>query len=567
MKKKLIALLLILAMVLSLAACGGGDSDEPEGYITNDPETLAAFMNTEGLPIVKEGQTASLRIFVALNANAIDPNDMLWTEYVEEKTGIDIIWEFCSESMASEKLRLMLAGGEDMPDIIMNSVNKKEVVQYMDENLFRPMDDLVDTYMPNLATIYEKRPEYKQNSIAPDGHIYGVPYVEEMYGLGMSPGPIYVYKPWLDALGLDVPTTLEEYRSFLEQVKTNDLNGNGESDEIPFTFQYGGYDSYEGYHWIVSCFGVNDNYAHLSVKDGKVINTATQEGFLEAVEYIYQMYADGLIDADSYSAPMSGDPRARVLAKINAEEPIVASVQMFDPMGEITISTERREDYVPLPRLTGPNGDLSGIHYNQTEMTSATRCIITTNCQYPELAARFIDFCLAPEESVLLNWGTEDYVYVRDENGVLVWDMNEDGTPALKEGYESINEMRWASTPVYGGLVILDEYYDTVVEYPQDAALIIAGQRAAGSEEYLAELEYLPDLWYTEEEMDILTQNEIYVNNIVNSYVATWLQEGGAREQWDQFLAELEAANIDAVLGAYQSAYDRYLSQNGGAQQ
>ena len=186
MKKILIALLLILAMVLPLAACGGGDSDEPEGYITNDPETLAAFMNTEGLPIVKEGQTASLRIFVALNANAIDPNDMLWTEYVEEKTGIDIIWEFCSESMASERLRLMLAGGEDMPDIIMNSVNKKEVVQYMDENLFRPMDDLVDTYMPNLATIYEKRPEYKQNSVAPDGHIYGVPYVEEMYGLSSA---------------------------------------------------------------------------------------------------------------------------------------------------------------------------------------------------------------------------------------------------------------------------------------------------------------------------------------------------------------------------------------------
>ena len=238
----------------------------------------------------------------------------------------------------------------------------------------------------------------------------------------------------------------------------------------------------------------------------------------------------------------------------------MASVQMFDPMGEITISEERRNDYVALPRLTGPNGHKSGIHYNQTSPT--TRCIITTSCQYPELAARFIDFCLDPEQSVYLNWGTLDYVYVKDDNGVLRWDMTASGKPALKEGYESINEMRWASTPVMGGLVILEDYYETVVEFPLDAELILKGQQAAGSKEYLAELEYLPDLWYTVEEMEILAQHETYVNNIVNSYVATWMQKGGAAAQWDQFLQELKAANIDAVLGAYQSAYDRYMTQN-----
>ena len=562
MKKKFAAIILVVSVLLSLVACGptGGEG----GYITNDPETLSQFMNLEGLPIVKDGQKAKLRIFVALNANAEDPDDMRWTKYVEEKTGIDIEWEFCSESIASEKIRLMLAGGEDMPDIIMNSINKKEVVQYMDEGLFRPIDDLIDSYMPNLKAVYDARPQYRTDSIAPDGHIYGVPYVEEMNGLGMSPGPIYIYKPWLDALGMELPDTLAEYRTFLEKVKVTDLNKNGKNDEIPFTFQYGGYDSYEGYHWIVSCFGINDNFAHLSVKDGKVINTATQPGFRDAMEYVHQMYKDGLIDKESFAAPMSGDPRARVLAKINAEKPIVASVQLFDPMGEITISEERRSEYVPLPRLTGPNGDKSGIHYNQTEMTSATRCIITTSCQYPELAARFIDFCFDPAESVLLNWGTEGYVYVKDANGVLRWDMTASGKPALKEGYESINEMRWASTPVYGGLAILNDYYETVVEFPLDAQLILAGQRAAGSEEYLAELEFLPNLWYTQEEMEILAQNEIYVNNLVNSYVTTWMQEGGATAQWEQFLGELKAANIDAVLGAYQSAYDRYLQQQAG---
>lgn len=557
--KRFISFLLIASLLLGLAACGGGggSSEEP---VVNSKEELEKYMNLTGLPIVKEGQSATLKIFVALNANAADPYDMRWTKYAEEKTGVTIEWQFCSESIASEKIRLMLADGESLPDIIMNSVNKREVVQYLDDGFFRPIDDLIDDYMPNLKAVYDKRPEYRESSVAPDGHIYGVPYIEEMYGLGMSPGPIYVYQPWLDALDLEMPTTLDEFRHFLELVRDNDLNGNGEKDEIPFSFQLGGYDSYEGYHWIVSCFGVNDNYAHLSVKNGKVINTAMEEGFRDAMEYIHAMYEDGLIDADSFSAPMSGDPRARVLAKINSKEPTLAAVQMFDPMGEVTISDARRSEYVPLPRLTGPNGDKSGIHYNQDEITSATRCIITTACRQPELAARFIDFCFAPEESVYLNWGTPDYVYVKDADGVLRWDMGPDGKPALKEGYNSINEMRWASTPVYAGLAILNDYYDTVVEYPQDAALIIAGQRAAGSEEYLAELEYLPDLWYTEEEMDILTQNETYCVNIVNSYVANWLQNGGAAAQWEQFLAEIKAANIDAVLGAYQSAYDRYLA-------
>lgn len=559
--KRIGAAMLAAGMLVS-TGCGGTDGENgSDGNITNSQEELESFMNLEGLPIVKEGDQATLKIFVALNANASDPNDMRWTKHVEEATGIDIEWQFYSESVAGEKLKLMLAGSDEMPDIIMNSINKREVVQYMEDGMFRPIDDLIEPYMPNLAAVYEARPEYKEDSIAPDGHIYGVPYIEEMDGLGITPGPIYVYKPWLDKLGLELPTTLEEYRHFLELVRDTDLNENGKADELPFTFQYGGYDSYEGYHWIVSCFGVNDNFAHISVKNGKVINTAMEEGFRDAMEYIHEMYADGLIDKDSFSATMSGDPRARVLAKINSEEPIAASVQLFDPMGEITLSEERRSEYVPLPRLTGPNGDKSGIHYNQTEVSSATRCIITTSCKYPELAARFIDFCFDPRESVFLNWGTEDYVYVEDENGILRWDMDEDGKPALKEGYESINEMRWASTPVSGGLAILDDYFETVVEFPKDAEMIHAGQLAAGCKEYLPELEFLPDLWYTTEEMEILTQNETYVSNIVNSYVATWMQEGGAADQWDQFLEELKAANIDSVLDTYQAAYDRYLEK------
>ena len=123
-----------------------------------------------------------------------------------------------------------------------------------------------------------------------------------------------------------------------------------------------------------------------------------------------------------------------------------------------------------------------------------------------------------------------------------------------------MNEMRWASTPVYGGLAILKDYYDKVVEFPLDAKLILQGQRTAGLDEYLAEREYLPEIWKTAEEIETLSQYETYVNNIVNTYVSKWMVKGGVNEDWDAYQEELKAAQIDTVLGVYQSAYDRYLS-------
>lgn len=559
MKKQIIAAMCCLVFVFGTIGCKSTTKNESKDSVTtNTNADLEKFMNLEGLPIAKAGQNVTLKVFVGTNANALNPKDMRWTKQVEEATGIKIEWVWYSESAAGEKARLMLLGAEELPDIFMNTLNRYEIVQYMNQGIFRPVGDLIEKWMPNLAKVFNLRPQYKSASVAPDGNIYGFPYIEEMYGLGESPGPIYIYKPWLDALKLKMPTTLDEYRHFLELVKTTDLNENGLHDEIPLTFQVGGYDSYEGYHQIISCFGINDMYNHLSVVNSKVVNTTTLNEFKLGIDYVNKMYKDGLIDSESFMPTMSGDPRARVLSKINNKDVIVASAQLFDPMGEVTVSTERRNNYVALPRLTGPNGGKQGIHYNQNEMTSATRCVITAKCKYPELAARWIDYFYNPEQSVYLNWGTEGYVYKKDTAGLLKWDVDQNGEPNLKEGYESMNEMRWASTPVYGGLAILTDYYDKVVEFPLDAALILKGQKDAGLDEYLKEREYLPPVWLLTNEIETLTQYETYVNNLVNSNVTKWLMEGGVNEDWDKYQSQLKEAGLDNVIKVYQDAYDRY---------
>jgi putative aldouronate transport system substrate-binding protein len=466
-----------------------------------------------------------------------------------------------SESAAGEKARLMLMGAEDMPDIFMNSINRYEVVEYSDQNVFRPVDDLIEQWMPNLQKVYEMRPEYQKAAVSPDGKMYGFPYIEEMHGLVLSPGPIYIYKPWLDKLNLAMPQTLDEFRRYLELVRDADMNDNGLDDEIPLTFQVGGWDSYEGYHQIISCFGISDIYNHLSVVNGKVVNTTTLPEFKLGIDYVNMMFRDGLIDEEAFMPAMSGDPRARIIGILGERDVRLGAVQLFDRMGEIPGNEQRRSEYVALPRLTGPNGAKQGIRYNASEASSVTRCVITTNCRYPEAAARWIDTFFEPEQSVYLNWGTEGYVYEKDENGILRWDLDEDGKPNLKEGYESMSEMRWASTPVSGALAILTEYYETVVEYPLDAELIIQGQRDAGLEEILEDREYLPPMWMLSSEIEKLAQLETYVNNIVNAHVTKWLMEGGVNEDWDTYQQALKDAQIDEVMAIYQAAYDRHLSQ------
>jgi len=44
----------------------------------------------------------------------------------------------------------------------------------------------------------------------------------------------WIRTDWLEALDLEVPQTVDEYEAVLRAFKTQDPNGNGEADEVPF---------------------------------------------------------------------------------------------------------------------------------------------------------------------------------------------------------------------------------------------------------------------------------------------------------------------------------------------
>ena len=117
----------------------------------------------------------------------------------EELTGIRFEWEDVPYDGVAEKINLMLsAGGDDLPDCFYNFVDGQSstfVIQYSDQDVFIPTEELIDNYMPKYKELLESKEEYRLEATAPDGHIYGFPYIEEMFGLVLTLSLIHISEP------------------------------------------------------------------------------------------------------------------------------------------------------------------------------------------------------------------------------------------------------------------------------------------------------------------------------------------------------------------------------------
>ena len=148
-----------------------------------------------------------------------------------------------------------------------------------------PLNDLIEEHTVNLKHWLEERPDIKKLITAPDGNIYGIPAIDESLSTQVA-GVLGMNMTWLKNLGLEIPTTIDEFTEVLRAFKTQDPNKNGEADEIPLSFRAN--NAANRTTWIGSFFGpfgVVDDSTHIMVKDGKVIFTPEQEGFRKALEY------------------------------------------------------------------------------------------------------------------------------------------------------------------------------------------------------------------------------------------------------------------------------------------
>lgn len=229
MKKWLSMFLAAVMLCGVLAGCGGTQSGStPASGAQSASAAGDSNVNAEGFPIVNEPIT--LRGMVALNANVKDWNEHPALKRMEELTGIHIEWECVPDAGFTEKRNLAFAS-DDLPDIILRAkISPQEEMKYAANGQLVALDEYLD-YAPNLSALIEQDDAIRKGITMPDGHIYSCPQLNKTEGNLIH--HYWINKTWLDNLGLEAPTTVDELYDVLVAFRDNDPNGNGQRTRFP----------------------------------------------------------------------------------------------------------------------------------------------------------------------------------------------------------------------------------------------------------------------------------------------------------------------------------------------
>lgn len=545
--KKSIGILLVLAIMASLTACGGNTVAQADiNPDTPIEEVTFPLAETKELSFITNAPARTEQ----------EPNNRTIFKRLQEQTNVHIKWTCFVADQFGDKKNLALAQFGALPDgLFIAGMGDYDLLRYAKQGVIIPLEHLIDKYMPNLQAVFEKYPEYRVMCTAPDGHIYSFPWIEQLgegkeaiQAIGNTP---YINKKWLDYLGLEVPKTTKELENVLIAFRdhANELQQefNITGNIIPMSFIINNGDQDPAI--LINGFGegYGDTGDHFAVTDdGKVIYTSVQEGYKEGIAWLHHLVEENLADPEAFTQDWS----TYVAKGKNHRYGLcftwdIANIDNYD-------------DYVMLPALEGPDGLVNITRQNGSETSGFDRgrCVLTSNCRDTALAAAWIDQMYAPIQSAQNNWGTYG-----EEGTANIFEMstNENGEPMLKHmdlGDNSPVEIR-ENQSVNGPLAVLNDYYGIYVTEPDDAKWRLDNMHETYLDDMNSQYVY-PNVFMSLEDTNRVSQLDTDIKRYAEQMKASWILNGGIEEEWEGYLQKMKDYGLDEYLEIKQKYFDAY---------
>ena len=575
-KKKMLALLMSCIMTAGvLGGCGADNAKEGSSSAAASATTATiegssaegtenSMFNEPGmLPIVKEPIT--LTVFAPANTEG-SWEDNAQVKELEEATGIHLEWQTCASSdNVQEKLSTMFASGE-MPDIILTGVSSgnrydKATEQALGEQgLVLSLNDYLDTVSVGYKQAFEEIDGLKEYITTPDGNIYSLPNIDGSLHVQYNM-KLWINTQWLDNLGLDMPTTTEEFYEVMKAFKEKDANGNGDpNDEIPLsTVTSGAGTQLDGF--LMNPFQLTSETNKLYVDNGKVTFAPAQEGYKEGLKYLNQLYAEGLLNPESFTQ----DKNNQVNVNEAGDECVIGAFLAQRPGYACDLSTEpyskKWEQYQSLAPLAGPDGQCVA-SWNPYVMFQSRMTFISSSCTNPEAAFRLLDYIST--QTYRSSLGIEGVHYELLDAGTT--ELGLDGeTKALykRTNADTTNQ----SLGQLVALVRTPEFLAAEATNPNPYAEDVKPLNGRQVVMYKASLEHqkvqqsldsvMPDLYMSQADSSEMSLIKTNVMDTQKEYMVQFIT--GAKNidsEWDSYLKALDNVGLARYLELLQKAYD-----------
>ena len=532
---------LVLSSALVLAACGNGNDDDADtGSNDSNDDAVAqdVEVNVGEFPIVDEEITLSL---MAPGTGMAEWEDMPTMQAYAEMTGINL--EYTTPPMDDFGTRFNLTfASQDLPDIIFapgsDVLTPALEVDYGQQGMLIPLNDLIEEYAPNLYQILEERPHVRQAITTPDGNIYALPRIDDGDTASWPIGPLWYNGSWLEALDEDVPETLDEFYDLMVRFRDDDPNGNGVADEIPI--------SNSGLThprvWFLGAFGMH-SWGVENV-DGEVVYNPMTDNAREYYSFFNKMYSEGLVDQELFS-------QSDEMKKAKGQENRIGLFQdwfSFFTTGETEQEAIKNPMFRPLKSDLNPEGTIAG----SPQMVRGAFAITSEN-PHPEATMAWVDYMYTEEGTEFFDRGPAGYYWD--------WADEEGGEKVMTErGEEEGEEYRGEITPFYGittpGLGVTLPPIGEEGESDFSKFIREETQEKVEPNSHIA----FPLVYLTDEEIEEIQG--------VSGDLATYIEEEEAKfitgqldvnddEVWNNYVSTLENMGVERYVEIYQAALDR----------
>ena len=428
MKKSIVSILLVLLM---LASCMPAVA---EGELNKDAPLVMWLPGNGGVSGMEEGATE---------------NDNQFINAIREATGYKNLTVVIMPSTEPEVTMNMQFSSGEYPDVVYVNGQRPFYLRYLAEGLWAPVDEAVAAYGPAIQELVT--PEAWATMLGEDGKHYGIPNpLHTSYDGKLLTNAVQYRSDWLAELGLDVPTTPEEFKAVLQAIKAADPAGDGTT--IPYSPELVTAFSGSGpFRTLKGAFGMWTPY---TMVDGELQDTMRLY-LKDFLTYMRDLYAEGLIDPEFLYQTGTNKTEKVIAGKTFAFDSDVWSKTIRQTWA--ANGTPGETSYLP------PMQNIDGTKGIAQPFPVANMYMFPANTKYMNEVVDLINTFLTDKElEQFVNFGIENTHYTVAEDTSLV---------PLEPGYSEIiykiYYRLWFKPDVWWNNAVLGDFHPEIFKYAE----------------------------------------------------------------------------------------------------